>query len=327
LPSIRGWLQARTVCLRHDRLQALRVVVVGLLAGGATGAASRTGVSDTTTLAKLGGAVSAGGSSGGLRAGSGSGGPDGSGSGPGGAAGRRNSGRRRRRPGRRRRGAATRGTGAATRLESTRVGRAEGTGLDVGVGNSRTRGLRLDICGLSGSDGAGSASNTGLGWVSVGGVRGVEPVHVDIVVVPKRHDKNHALLESVTHGLQATSASEVVVVAEDCLLVLAESVGDRVTADTGDVGRGLLPDLATLDVQTTDLDKVTAFGVVGGDELSYNGDRLLGVDRLARAIEGLVAHAERVEIATVSVAVASVSVAITVAAGGVGGAGAVSGHT
>jgi hypothetical protein len=132
-----------------------------------------------TTLAKLGGAVSAGGSSGGLRAGSGSGGPDGGGSGPGGAAGRRNSGRRRRRPGRRRRGAAARGTGAATRLESTRVGRAEGTGLDVGVGNSRTRGLRLDICGLSGSDGAGSASNTGLGWVSVGGVRGVEPVHVD----------------------------------------------------------------------------------------------------------------------------------------------------
>jgi hypothetical protein len=118
----------------------------------------------------------------------------------------------------------------------------------------------------------------------------------------------------------------VVVVAEDCLLVLAESVGDRVTADTGDVGRGLLPDLATLDVQTTDLDKVAAFGVVGGDELSYNGDRLLGVDRLARAIKGLVAHAEGVEIATVSVAVASVSVAITVAAGGVRGAGAVAGN-
>jgi len=152
-------------------------------------------------------------------------------------------------------------------------------------------------------------------------------VHVDIVVVPKRHYKNHALLESVTHGLQATSASEVVVVAEDCLLVLAESVGDRVTADTGDVGRGLLPDLAALNVQTTDLDKVAAVGVVRGDELGHNGERLLGVDCLARAVERLVAHAEGVEIATVSVAVASVSVAITVAAGGVGGAGAVSGHT
>jgi hypothetical protein len=151
--------------------------------------------------------------------------------------------------------------------------------------------------------------------------------HVNIVVVPQRHDKDHALLESVTHGLHATGASEVVVVTEDGLLVLAEGVGDRVTANTSDIGRGLLPDLAALNVQTTDLDKVAAFGVVGGDELSHNGDRLLGVDRLARAVERLVAHAEGVEIATVSVAVTVVSVAIAVAAGGVSGAGAVSGHT
>jgi hypothetical protein len=150
--------------------------------------------------------------------------------------------------------------------------------------------------------------------------------HVNIVVVPKRHNEDHALLESVTHGLQATGASEVVVVAEDGLLVLAEGIGDGVAADTSDVGRGLLPDLATLDVKTTDFNKVAAFSVVGGDELSHNGDRLLGVNRLTRAVERLVAHAEGVVIATVSVAVASVSVAITVAAGGVGGAGAVSGN-
>ena len=40
-------LATGTHCLfRHRRLQALRVVIVGLLAGGAAGAASRTGVSN-----------------------------------------------------------------------------------------------------------------------------------------------------------------------------------------------------------------------------------------------------------------------------------------
>jgi hypothetical protein len=124
----------------------------------------------------LGNTGGSGGGRGGPGAGSGRGGPDGGGSCPGGAAaGRRDSGRRRRRPGGRRRRAAA-STGAATRLESPRVSRAKGTSFDVGVGNSRTRGLSLDIRGFSGSDGAGSASNTRLGWVGVGGVRRVEPV-------------------------------------------------------------------------------------------------------------------------------------------------------
>jgi hypothetical protein len=122
----------------------------------------------------LGNTGGGGGGGGGPGAGSGRGGPDGGGCGPGGAAGRRNSGRRRRRPGGRRRAAAS--TGAATRLESPRVSRAKGTSFDVGVGNSRTRGLSLDIRGFSGSDGAGSASDTGRGWVGVGGVWRVEPV-------------------------------------------------------------------------------------------------------------------------------------------------------
>jgi len=320
-----GWLQARIVSfVMIDRLQALRVVIVGLLAGGAADANGRSSVADSTALSVLLGKTTAAarGGGGGPRAGSGGGSPDSGGSGPGGAAGRRDSGRRARRPGGRGRRAAARA--AATGLESTRVGRAEGTSLDVGVGDSRTGGLRLNICGFSGSDRASAASNTGLAWVGVGGVRGVQPVHVHFVVVPERHDKDHAVLESVTHSLQAASASEVVVVAEDALLVLAEGVGDRVAADTSDVGRGLLEDLATLDVQTADLDEVAILSVVGGDELSHNGNRLLGVDRLARAIERLVAHAEGVEVATVSVTVASVS-AVTGAARSVGGAGAVAG--
>ena len=73
--------------------------------------------------------------------------------------------------------------------------------------------------------------------------------HVNIVVVPKRHDEDHALLESVTHGLQATGASEVVVVAEDGLLVLAEGIGDGVAADFDvvcDITRTLVGGLAVM---------------------------------------------------------------------------------
>jgi hypothetical protein len=145
-----------------------------------------------------------------------------------------------------------------------------------------------------------------------------------LVVVPERHDENHAILECFSHRLHATGASEVVVVAEDALLVLAELVGDGVTADTSNIGLGLLEDLAALDVYTADLSKVAGVGAVGGDELGHNGERLLGVDRLTRTVEGLVAHAEGVEVATVSVTVAFVS-AVTGAASGVGGAGAVAG--
>lgn len=193
-----GWLQARIVSfVMIDRLQALRVVIVGLLAGGAADANGRSSVADSlrcqsvceigettgidglktyTALSVLLGKTTAAarGGGGGPRAGSGGGSPDSGGSGPGGAAGRRDSGRRARRPGGRGRRAAARA--AATGLESTRVGRAEGTSLDVGVGDSRTGGLRLNICGFSGSDRASAASNTGLAWVGVGGVRGVQPV-------------------------------------------------------------------------------------------------------------------------------------------------------
>ena len=187
-------LATGTHCLsfRHDRLidrlQALRVVLVGLLAGGSAGAHGRASVADSlryqsvcamgetflidglrtyTALSVLLGdtAAATGGGGGGSRAGGGSSGPDAGGSGPGGAAGRR--------PGRGRRAAAR---GAATRLESTGVGRADGASLDVRVGDGGTRGLRLDICGLSGSDGASTAGNTRFAWVSVGGVRGVQPV-------------------------------------------------------------------------------------------------------------------------------------------------------
>jgi len=136
-------------------------------------------------------------------------------------------------------------------------------------------------------------------------------VHVDVVVVPQRHDEDHALCKSITHALNATLSCEVVGVAEGGLLGLAEVIINCVAADTCDVALGLIEDLATLDVLATDLDKVAVSGVVGGDELSDDCKRFGGVDGLAWAVERSVAHSERVEIAAVLVAEALISVSIT----------------
>jgi hypothetical protein len=158
--------------------------------------------------------------------------------------------------------------------------------------------LTLDVRRLARGDGACSTGNTRLAGVSGLRVRRVEPVHVDIVVVPKRHDEDHTLLEGCTHALQATLRSEVVGVTEDGLLGSAELIVDRVAADASYVGCGLVPYLATLSVFATDLDEITA------NELSDNCKRFGGVDGHARAIEGSVAHPVGVVIATVLVTVA-----------------------
>jgi hypothetical protein len=188
-------------------------------------------------------------------------------------------------------------------LLCTRVGRAEGSSPDVGVDNSSTRSLTLDVRRLARSDGASSTGNTRLAGIGGLGVRRVEPVHVDIVVVPQRHDEDHTLLEGRTHALQATLGSEVVGVAEDGLLSGAEFVVDRVAADASYVGCGLVIYLATLGVFATNLDKITVSSAVRGDELSDNCKRLGGVDGHAGAVEGSVAHPEGVVIATVLVTV------------------------
>ena len=158
-------------------------------------------------------------------------------------------------------------------------------------------------------------------------------MHVDIVIVPERHDEDHTILKGLAHSLQAALLGEVIRVTEDGLLVLAEGVGDRVAADASNVGYRLVPDFASLDVLATDLDKIAASGVIRGDELSHNGERLGGVDGLARAVERLVAHPEGVEVATIPVAVTLVAVTVARAtsfvrsASGVARSAGVGGHS
>jgi len=113
---------------------------------------------------------------------------------------------------------------------------------------------------VSGLDGLGVAclrvaaatGNTRLGGVGIGGEVAVEPVHgngtvawllgrtllmdtekcaesgrSDLLIVPHAEDQNH-LLQRLAHGSQAADGGEVVVVAEDGLLLLAEVIADVV---------------------------------------------------------------------------------------------------
>jgi hypothetical protein len=72
-------------------------------------------------------------------------------------------------------------------------GRANGSELDVRVDDLRVGAVLLNVLGLTRVDRAGTASDTGRGRVGIGGVSlGVEPQHVDGVVVPEGHDENVA---------------------------------------------------------------------------------------------------------------------------------------
>ena len=129
------------------------------------------------------------------------------------------------------------------------------------------------------------------------------------MIIPERHNEDHSLLEGVTHDLKTTELLEAVGVVEDGLLSVTEVVGDRVVArDTGNGGDGVLDDLAVLNVDAADLSEVTGLGAVGSEELGNDGDGLGGVDGETGAEEGLVAHAEGVEVASVLVAESVVAV-------------------
>jgi hypothetical protein len=165
-------------------------------------------------------------------------------------------------------------------------GRSNGTEPDVGVDNSSTGGVGLDVLRLSRVGRARSTANTRGRGVLVSGVGRVEPKHVDRVVVPERHDENVATSKRSTHSVKATELLEVGLVTEGSLLLVAELVGDGVSFDARDAGVSVLEDLAVLDVEALNLGQAGA----GADELSYNGHLLAGVERHSRAVEVLCAH-------------------------------------
>lgn len=193
-------------------------------------------------------------------------------------------------------------------------GAVEVAELDVGVDDRCRAALGLDVLGCAGAGRAGTTSDTRSSGVGVGGVVGVEPEHLGGVVVPEGKSEHHAVLDGGTHLLEAAHGSEPVVVAEDRLLLLAEVLGDGVGGvDAGDTRHAVGDDCTVLDVEAADLSEVAAGGAVVGNELGDDGELLAGVDGHALAEEGLVAHTEGVEVATIGVTEAVVPV-VTLAA-------------
>lgn len=189
--------------------------------------------------------------------------------------------------------------------------RADGTELDVGEDNAGVGRVLLKVLRLARGGRAGTTGNSGLAGVSSGGVAGVEPEHVDGVVVPERHDEDVAAGERSTHAVEAAEGGEGVVVAEGGLLVLAEAVGDGAAGGAGDLGLAVLVHLAVLDVEALDLAERGA----AADELGDDGHLRLGVELGSRTVEVLDAHAVAVEVTAVLVANAVVAVIAVTAVG------------
>lgn len=73
------------------------------------------------------------------------------------------------------------------------------------------------------------------------------------MVIPDGEDESHTSIEVLTEGSKTTLLGKFVGVTGNLLLLLAELVGDLVgLCDSGDVGVGLLDDLAVLDVDAAD---------------------------------------------------------------------------
>lgn len=182
-------------------------------------------------------------------------------------------------------------------------GRVDGTELDVGEDDIGTRGRTLNGCWHTRSRRAGTASGTLRSRAN--GVGRVQPQHVCVVIVPQRHDKNHARGKRLTHSGQATFALEVSLIAKRGLLRIAVGLGDGVVAgDAGGGGLGVGDEDAVLDVEALDLGQLAA----GLDELGDDGEDVVGVDGQAGAVEGGVALAVAVEVASIGVAFAVVAV-------------------
>lgn len=86
---------------------------------------------------------------------------------------------------------------------------------------------RLDRLGITGRGITATTSDTGSGGVAIGRVVAVEPVHGHGMVIPDGKHEHH-LLELVAHLGHSANGLEVVVVAEDGLLLGAEVVVDVV---------------------------------------------------------------------------------------------------
>lgn len=188
----------------------------------------------------------------------------------------------------------------------TFVGRTNGTKLDVGESHRGIRVLGLDVLRVAGAVLAGATGNARLRGISISGVGAVEPHHARMVVVPDAHYENH-LRQGFAHAAEAAVLRENILIAKGLLLGRAEVRGDRVTRHAGNVGDRVGNHLTVLDVETLDFGKSTTVSAVSGNELGHYGHLEFRINDLSRAIEGLIAHAERIEVTAIRIASACIA--------------------
>lgn len=192
--------------------------------------------------------------------------------------------------------------------------RADRSELNIGECDRGVREVALDVLGLADLGVTWAADGSWLGaadWVSR-----IEPLHVGGVVVPDGHGEDHRTIKSLGEPAHAAGLGEVVQVPKGSLLLFAEVIGDLVSrVNTSNVRNSVSKDNAVLDVEAANRLEGSGGGVIRSDELGDNCDLLVGVDLLARAEEGSVAHAVRVEVTSILVTDASVSVVCVTAVG------------
>jgi hypothetical protein len=146
-------------------------------------------------------------------------------------------------------------------------------------------------------------------WGS-GRVVGVEPEHVNCVVVPQRQNQDHTTTKSTTHSLKSAESNEIGVVTKESLLVSAELVTNGSVWENlaREVGSTVGDHDSVLDIESADFNKVTTAGSGIGNKLCYNCEGFGSVDRFTRAVESSVTK-------TISVEVTSIVIANTVVTG------------
>lgn len=184
----------------------------------------------------------------------------------------------------------------------SREGRTNITETNVGESD-----LRVGILVLDGSRDARllvtcTTGNTGFGGIGTDGIVRIEPQHICKVVVPKGHNKDHTLRQSLAHVSKTAVLLEARCITESLLLCITEVGSDRIEiAHAWDVSLGVLDNTSILDIEAANLGECAGSGVVVSEELSNNCKRTGGVDCHSGTIEILDAHAEGVEVTTIRV--------------------------
>jgi len=128
----------------------------------------------------------------------------------------------------------------------------------------------------TGGCGARTAMATRL--LAIGGVSGIQPEHVGIMVIPQRHHEHHTLLEGLVNGSHASLLKEIAPILRKCNPILAECISDSVVFVSVNGVFGMLNGPAILRIDLLHFRQLAAVGVVLSDELGGDGHWLGGVN-------------------------------------------------